>query len=101
MAPEDPVVQAATEVMEDPEALAAPVAQEATVDLAETVDAIATGRLAEVATEETEEVGVMEAKEVLQIEALCHQMQARLQLGVQSFQVEPRAKALRLRQAHL
>ena len=90
----------ATEAMEDMVAPEALVAQEATVDPAETVDAEATGPLAEVAAEETEVMGVMEAKEVLQIEAPCHQMPARLQLGVQSLQVQPRTKTLRSRRTH-
>ena len=90
----------AMEAMEDLVAPAALVAQEATVDPAETVDAEATGPLAEVAAEETEVMGVMEAKEVLQIEAPCHQVPARLQLGVQSLQVQPRTKTLRSRRTH-
>ena len=95
--------QEATEAMEAMEDLVAPaalVAQEATVDPAETVDAEATGPLAEVAAEETEVMGVMEAKEVLQIEAPCHQVPARLQLGVQSLQVQPRIKTLRSCRTH-
>ena len=90
----------ATEAMEDMVAPEALVAQEATVDPAETVDAEATGPLAEVAAEETEVMGVMEAKEVLQIEAPCHQVPARLQLGVQSLQVQPRIKTLRSCRTH-
>jgi len=90
----------ATEAMEDMVAPAPLVAQEATVDPAETVDAEATGPLAEVAAEETEVMGVMEAKEVLQIEAPCHQVPARLQLGVQSLQVQPRIKTLRSCRTH-
>ena len=90
----------ATEAMEDMVAPEALVAQEATVDPAETVDAEATGPLAEVAAEETEVMGVMEAKEVLQIEAPCHQVPARLQLGVQSLQVQPRTKTLRSCRTH-
>ena len=90
----------ATEAMEDMVAPAPLVAQEATVDPAETVDAEATGPLAEVAAEETEVMGVMEAKEVLQIEAPCHQVPARLQLGVQSLQVQPRTKTLRSCRTH-
>ena len=90
----------ATEAMEDMVAPAPLVAQEATVDPAETVDAEATGPLAEVAAEETEVMRVMEAKEVLQIEAPCHQVPARLQLGVQSLQVQPRIKTLRSCRTH-
>ena len=104
----DHPAKAQTEVMEAmgvTEVPAVPVtlakaAQEATVDPAETVDAEATGPLAEVAAEETEVMGVMEAKEVLQIEAPCHQVPARLQLGVQSLQVQPRTKTLRSRRTH-
>ena len=87
----DRPAKAATEVMEETGAME---------DLAETVDAEATGPLAEVAAEETEVMGVMEAKEVLQIEAPCHQVPARLQLGVQSLQVQPRIKTLRSCRTH-